>query len=250
MAAYDTYNYSEYWEGREYEHESEVLALKSFLKKIPKIKSILEVGAGFGRLTPNYTFRAKKVVLTDPSRKLLAIAKKNIKEDKVEFVQSTLENLPKKMKSRKFDLVVMVRVLHHINDQEGCFEDICKLLKKRGYFILEFANKRHFKAYLKEFFHGNFTYALDIFPKDIRSKKSKAQKTLPFLNFHPDKIRDMLEECGFEVLEERSVSNIRNSFLKSVIPLPALLYFEKYTQKLLSFFHFGPSIFYLARKRG
>lgn len=250
MAAYDTYNYTEYWEGREYEHESEVVALRAFLSKIPKIKTILEVGAGFGRLAPNYSFRAKKVVLTEPSRKLLGVAKKNVKGDNVEFVQSTLENLPKKMKSRKFDLVIMVRVLHHIKDQDRCFEDISKLLKKRGYFILEFANKRHFKAYLKEFFHGNFTYALDITTKDIRSKKSKEQKTLPFLNFHPDKIREMLENCGFEVLEERSVSNIRSPFLKGIIPLSVLIWIEKHIQGLLSFFHFGPSIFYLARKRG
>ena len=79
MAAYyDSYNYSSYWHGRDYEHESEVLAIKSYLAKIPKIEKVLDIGCGYGRLAPVYVYRAKKIVLADPSRKLLSEAKKRI----------------------------------------------------------------------------------------------------------------------------------------------------------------------------
>ena len=37
--AYDTYDYLSYWEKREYEHESEVIALSAFLKKIAKTEN-------------------------------------------------------------------------------------------------------------------------------------------------------------------------------------------------------------------
>jgi len=76
-AAYDTYDYPGYWIGREYEHEAEIFAIKSFLKKIPVIKNVVEIGAGFGRLVPAYFFRARRVVLTDPSSKLLKIANRH-----------------------------------------------------------------------------------------------------------------------------------------------------------------------------
>ena len=62
-------------------------------------------------------------------------------------------------------------------DSEKAFETISRLLKKRGYLILEFANKQHLKATISEFIKGNFTFALDIFPKDLRSKRAKNKNT-------------------------------------------------------------------------
>src|SRR3989304_7928802 len=139
MAAhYDTYDYPSYWVGREYEHGSEIIALKAFLERIPKIKTILEIGAGFGRLTPNYIHRAKKVILADPSTKLLKMAKKSFgKRKNIEFLQTKIEALGTKIRPHTADLIIMVRVLHHIEDVEGAIETVCRLLKKRGYFLLD-----------------------------------------------------------------------------------------------------------------
>ena len=113
-AAYDTYDYPSYWEGREYEHASELISLKYFLEKIKKINNIIDIGAGFARLTPAYIYRAKKIVLTDPSSKLLSLAKKRFPEKKVNVIRSVLEKLPKKIGKNTFDLVIMILVLHHI----------------------------------------------------------------------------------------------------------------------------------------
>ena len=122
-------------------------------------------------------------------------------------------------------------------------------IKKGGYFILEFANKFHFKAQGREFLKGNFTYPLDIFPKDIRSKGSKRKKTLPFYNFHPDQIKETLTTKGFEILETRSVSNIRSPFIKRAVPINTLLALERIVQKPFARIGFGPSIFILSKKR-
>lgn len=249
-AAYDNYDYPAYWKGREYEHSSEFLAIKNLLLKIPRVDRSLEIGAGFGRLLPSYQFRVKKVVLSDPSAKLISRAKNKYRSNKnVEFMQSTLDNIKNSKKNRSFDLCIMVRVLHHIDNIDKAFQTIHSLLRERGYFILEFPNKSHLKASIKQIFKGNLTYPLNIFPVDIRSKKNVKNRTLPFVNYHPDQVLEKLKTAGFEIVEVRSVSNIRSTFMKKFFPLSFLLDIEKLLQIPLSKLNFGPSFFVLARKK-
>jgi ubiquinone/menaquinone biosynthesis C-methylase UbiE len=245
-AHYDTYDYPSYWIGREYEHESEVMALKELLSAIPKIDTILEIGAGFGRLTPSYLFRARKILVSDPSSRLLGIARDKFGgRKKVVFIQSKAENILNKVPRRSVDLIILVRVLHHL-ENPGKFFDLCsKLLKKNGYLLLEFANKRHLKATCLEFLKGNITFPIDISPKKVGKQRPK---NLPFLNFHPDFIKHELTERGFKIKEGRSVSNIRSSFLKKIVPCDSLVAIEKVLQRPLYLISFGPSIFLLAQK--
>lgn len=247
-AAYDTYDYPDFWEGREYEHYAEVIALKHFLGKIVRIKKIVDVGAGYGRLTPNYLYRASKVILTDPSAKVLKIAREQFKLKKVRFIQSKAEGLLKKIKSKSVDLVVIVRVLHHVESIDTVFRVANRLLKRNGYLIIEFANKSHFKATVSQFMHGNLVFPLEIFPKDIRSPQSVKDNTLPFVNYHPDMVFEKLKLNGFKIVEVRSVSNIRIPFLKKVLPLDLLLLIEGFLQRPFARFNLGPSIFILAKK--
>src|SRR3989344_3190733 len=245
-AAYDYYDYPSYWKGRDYEHEAEVFAVKSFLKKIPHIKTLLDIGSGYGRLTASYLSTASNVILSDPSVKLLNIAKKTYKDKKVSFIQSKLENLPKRLKNDSIDLIIIIRVLHHLKNLDNSLPIVSGLLKKEGFLILEFANKKHLKALICEFLKGNLTFPLEIFPQE-KCKKSK-KKRLPFFNYHPDQILSKLSGNGFKILEVRSVSNIRNQLLKKFLPKKVLIFIEKSTQRLLSKINFGPSIFVLAQK--
>ena len=247
-AAYDKYDYPSYWIGRDYEHGSEVIAIEGFLKNIPKIKKVLDIGAGFGRLTKTYLFRSKKVILSDPSSRLLKIARDEYQANNIKFIHCRVENLNKKIKSKSIDLIIMIRVLHHIGNPSNTFKVVNNILNKKGYFILEFANKTHFKANVLEFFKGNFTFILDIFPKDIC--KNKRKKTLPFVNYHPDIIIDLLEKEGFNIVEKRSVSNIRSPFVKKIFTTDMCLFIEKRIQRVFSFVNFGPSVFILAQKKG
>jgi len=250
-AAYDTFDYPGYWIGRDYEHKSEIIALKAFLQKIKKVKNILEIGAGFGRLMPSYAFRAKRIILTDPSAKTLKIAREAFSDRKnVKFIQSSLENLPTKIRSNSINLVIMIRVIHHIKDVDNAFRIIHRMISPNGYFSFEFANKKHIKARFKEYLKGNFSFLSDKSPRDIRSLKSIKKGTLPFMNYHPDKIKDILTQYDFEVVEERSVSNIRSTFLKNIFSTDLLVSLEKVLQPPFSYIDFGPSIFILARKRG
>lgn len=249
-AAYDTYDYPQYWESRTYEHNSEYYAIAQMLKHIKHVHTIIDIGGGYGRLIKSYIYRGKKVILTDPSARLLKTARDNFKdESKVQFVHSKLENLPEKVHATKIDLAVMVRVLHHIPDPFEAFNIVNKLLRPKGYFLLEFANKTHLKANISEMVKGDITYPIEIFQKDIRSKKNIQKNTLPFINFHPDDIFEKLNKAGFEIIEVRSVSNIRSTTIKHRFPHELLLSIEKVLQLPLARIRFGPSLFVLARKR-
>lgn len=247
--AYDSFDYPSYWLDREYEHKSELIALSAFLNKIRKIGTIVDVGCGFGRLFLGYSFRAKKIILTDPSVKLLKIAKDTFRKRKnVIYKASSLQALPKKI-GNIADLVIMVRVIHHIDNADSAFEALNKIIKRGGYLILEFANKKHAKAVITSLLRGNFGSIESYEASDIRSAQNKNGNTLPFLNYHPEIIEKLLETHGFEVIDKRSVSNFRSPLAKSIIPLNLLLTLEKLMQKPLAFFDFGPSIFVLAKKR-
>jgi ubiquinone/menaquinone biosynthesis C-methylase UbiE len=259
-AAYDNYDYPSYWKSRNYEHLSEFMAIKGLLTKIPQISKSIEIGAGYGRLVSSYLFRVKKALLTDPSARLISLSMKkygNNKQSlagkagkKVEFLQSTLENLKDKIKLKNFDLAIMVRVLHHIEDIDNAFEIINSLLTKGGYLILEFPNKSHLKANVRHFLKGDLTYPLNIFPIDLRSKKHIKKNTLPFINYHPDQVMEKLKTAGFEIIEIRSVSNIRSTLLKRLFPIHTLLDIEKSLQIPMAKLFFGPSFFVLVKKIG
>lgn len=248
MAAYDKFDYPAYWKGRRYEHNAEVIAIKSLFNIIGERKSIIEIGAGYGRLTPYYLPYIKKAVLTDPSSALLSLAEKNIRSSKIKLIHSSIESLNKKMKT-KFDTAIMVRVLHHIENPKNTFRYVYNLLANKGFFILEFPNKLHSKALLKEIMKGNFTVLFDYFPKDIRCKSNIRNKSISFNNYHPTYVLDLLKECGFEIITVKSVSNIRNRFISSHAPLFILNFLEIVFQSLFSHIYFGPSVFVLARKK-
>lgn len=250
-AFYDTYDYRTYWDTRKYEHESEVLTVKSFLAKIPTVDKAIEIGGGFGRMVPYYSYRVKKVILTDPSAKLLSYAKNSLIELKnITFLQSTLENLRERTRPNKFDLVIMVRVAHHLPNLNKAIGEIAMVTADNGYLIFEYANKVHFKSLAKQILKGNFGYLSSKEYVDVRSPKSIKKKTIAFVNHHPNFVSEILQENGFEILETRSVSNIRSSYVKSHIPLNLLIWVESILQKPLGYIWFGPSIFVLARKKG
>lgn len=241
-ATYDQYHYPQFWEGRDYEHGSEVIALQKFLNKIPHIKRLIDIGAGYGRMAPYYIYRARRSVLVDSSSRQLKLAKQKInhmdskRAGNVRYIHVSAQRVPKKVKNGTFDVVICIRMLHHINRTSDAFYLINKLLTKNGYLILEFPNRLHGKARAKRFIKKGLRKLNDEF--------------LPQITFDPIDIELELKNQGFEVVEKRSVSNIRNGLLKKHLPISALLFLEDLLQIPLSYLNFGPSIFILARKKG
>lgn len=238
-----SYDYTRYWDGRDYEYTAEFLALKKLLPKNMECdKSIIDIGGGFGRLIPIFKDYFGSITVFDYSQRLLDLASETGKQVGVNI--RTIQGDAYKLSScttEKFDYAAMIRVSHHLDDLQSVFEQIHGVLNENGIFILEIANKIHFKSVFKNLLKGNFKY----FNLD---SVSVATKDVTFLNHHPKKIEKMLKEVGFKIEKRLSVSNFRNPAVKKVSSVKTLLKFENMTQGFLSSFYFGPSIFYKLTK--
>lgn len=247
-ALYDTFDYPKYWQGREYEDQAERMALRKFFTQIPTSSrgSLIDIGGGFGRLANLYLPLFQSCLLVDPSKGLLRQAKKHLSRwTKVNFKEGNVEHIP--AGPEEFDVALLVRVVHHLPDPYLAFLEAHRVLKPGGFFILEFANKIHFRACLRAWNKTNFEFTRSFKPIDQSTYENK-ETNVPFLNHHPEVIKQKLATAGFKFIDCLSVSNFRFPFLKRLLPLSFLLTLESVCQKFLRFCHFGPSIFILCQK--
>lgn len=238
------YNYQDYWTGREYEHAAEEMAIKRLLKG-KRFKRAIDVGGGYGRLSKLLANFADKVTLAEPSQQQLDIAKiylKDIPRVEQRLLQAADLNVPK----NSVDLVLVVRVLHHLPDPMTELREISRVLKPGGTFILEFANDAHFLNRLRYAARGK---RVPRKPISIQDETKVKAGELPFVNHHPKTIIKMLQKAGFEVETILSGSNLRSPTLKKVLGKSPLLALEKVLQPLLAPIYFGPSLWLKLRKK-
>ena len=238
------YNYQDYWVGREYEHAAEEMAIKRLLKG-RHFENAVDVGGGYGRLSLFLTNFADNVTLAEPSHQQLDIAKIYLKD--APTVHSKLwQAADLKMPDGSADLVLVVRVLHHLPDPMPELKEIARILKPGGTFILEFANDAHF---LNRVRYGVRGKRVPRTPVDIRSEANKTDEEIPFVNHHPKVIIKLLHDAGFEVETALSGSNLRSPRLKKVLGKNVLLGVEKVMQPLLAPVYFGPSLWLRLKKK-
>jgi ubiquinone/menaquinone biosynthesis C-methylase UbiE len=115
---------------------------------------VLDVGTGFGT---NVTFLAKnlpqgsKIWTIDPSSEILAEVKQKLggAASNVEFVRASAEKLD--FPDGFFDLAVSVMVFHHMKDLGAAVEEIARVTRKGGKFIVvdykpEASHELHFQS--------------------------------------------------------------------------------------------------------
>ena len=246
IAYYDDTNhdYQDFWIGRDYEHNAEVIALRKLLNG-KRYKLAMDYGGGYGRISPVILEFADRLILVDPSIKQLDIAKGFLKDyPEVEYQKITKSDyLP--AKDNSIDLVVMVRVSHHLPHPEKTFKEISRVLKPGGQAIIEVANEAHFVNRIK------YLKKLQGVPKEpvpIGEKANGKEEDTPFFNHNPATIAAQLQASNLTTLNKLSVSNLRQAYLKEHLSLKRMLAIEKFFQGKLSYLDFGPSIFFLVSK--
>ncbi len=241
---HDKHSYEEFWVGREYEHESEVIALKRLLKG-RHYALAMDFGGGYGRISPVILDHVDKLILVDPSKKQLEIGRRFLHDyNNVDFVRvDKKDTVP--IAAGSLDLLVMVRVSHHLPDPKLTIAAIAESLKPGGEAIIEIANEAHFVNRLR---YMKQLKAVPKQPVPVGSVANGIKDDTPFFNHHPKTIEAMFRDNGLKVVSKLSVSNLRHKALKEHLSRERMLALEKYFQGKLSVMDFGPSIFFLVRK--
>lgn len=239
----EQFNYLHYWRGRDYEHASEEIAIKRLLKG-KHFNSAVDIGGGYGRLCLLLENYADKVTLAEPSKQQLDIAKSFLSaHPEIDQVLSQADNL--EFKDKSFDLITVIRVMHHLPHPETELKELARVLSDDGYLILEVANYSHARNRLKHLFKGK---RLPKEPVDIRSAANRNDDNVAFVNHNPKTVVKQLAHAGLKVEKVLSVSNLRSPTLKKIVPRGVMLSLEKLMQPTLARTYFGPSVFFLIRK--
>jgi len=220
------------------------MAIKRLLKG-RHFEHAVDIGGGYGRLSRLLAEFADKVTLAEPSQQQMDMAKIYLR-DAPNVDRKLLNASDLKMADDSADLVMIVRVLHHLPDPGKEFKEISRVLKPGGTFILEFANDAHFLNRLR---YGVRGQRVPRTPVDIRSHASIQAGEMPFVNHHPKTIIKMLVGAGFELETALSGSNLRSPRLKKVFGKRPLLALEKVMQPLLAPIYFGPSVWLRLKKK-
>jgi SAM-dependent methyltransferase len=239
------YNYEDYWSGRGYEHQAEVLAIKRLLKG-QHFDHAIDLGGGYGRLCTLLAEFADQVALIEPSQKQLSMAASYLsKYPAIHIQQMQANNL--KLADGSVDLVLFVRVMHHLPDPKPELAEIARVLVPSGLAIIEVANYLHAQNRLKHLLKGQ---KFSTEPVDIRTASHDSDEEISFVNHNPHTVIKQLSDAGLSVERVLSVSNLRNASLKKVIPQKLMIKVESVLQPRLATIFFGPSIFFLVRKSG
>jgi ubiquinone/menaquinone biosynthesis C-methylase UbiE len=237
------HNYLHYWDGRQYEHLAEEIAIAKLLRG-KHFRHAVDVGGGYGRLCVQLEKYADKVTLAEPSQQQLDIAA-NFLKDHPEIDRKLMQADDLKFEDGSVDLLTMIRVMHHLPDPSPEFQEIARVLSDDGLAIIEVANYLHMRNRLK---HLAKRQRLPVKPVDIRSAANRRADEIPFVNHNPATVTRQLEHAGLEVAATLSVSNLRSVRLKKLMPREVMLGAERLMQRPLATVYFGPSIFFLLRK--
>jgi ubiquinone/menaquinone biosynthesis C-methylase UbiE len=222
----------DFWEegGRAYEDAAEEIALKRLLPGGGNF--MLELGAGAGRNTPRYK-NYKRIALVDYSRTQLEQARDRLGlSQRYVFVAADIYKLP--FVDGRFDGATMIRTLHHMADPVLALSQVRRVIASGGVFILEFANKRNLKAI------GRY-----LLGRQAWSPFNEEPVEFADLNFdfHPRAVRRYLDQAGFELAKQLTVSHFRMVFLKRRLPLKILTGLDALLQPTGALIQVSPSVF-------
>lgn len=219
----------DFWEGRgrDYEDAVERRVLKMLLPA--NGARLLEVGAGFGRITDEYKM-FREVVLLDYSLEQLQFARRKYGDDGYLYVAADAYRMP--FQAGAFDAATMIRVIHHFENVPAVLGQIRKVLHDDAVFILEYANKRNLKAMMRHLFSLNAWNPYTLEPIEFVELN---------FNFHPEYMERQVAEVDFGMRRVLPVSWFRLGLLKRALPTRLLAGLDSLLQR--TGWAISPSIF-------
>lgn len=223
---------TDFWagQGRDYEDAAERLAIARLLPATGR--RIAEIGAGFGRLADLY-LGYEQIILLDYSRTLLYDAVERWGDDpRFLFVAGNIYELP--LADATLDSLVMIRVMHHLANVQAGLKQLERTLHGRSTAVIEFANKRNLKALARWVARRQEWSPLDPQPVEF----------VPLnFDFHPEWMRERLDEAGLVVEKRLAVSHFRIGALKQRLSPSALAQVDQALFGVGGRYPLAPSVF-------
>lgn len=166
-------------------------AISDALNALPELGQVVELGCGTGYVTRQLIGKARSIVATDLSESQLDVAAAKFKEqssvrfEKQDCTKTTLDG-------NAFDTVVVANVLHVIKNPAACVEECHRLLKDDGLLVVVSFTTFSLSVWEKIKMGARFLQAWGQPPEHTRV-------------LSPERLRNLLEDVGFEVTEARLV---------------------------------------------
>lgn len=228
-----------FWEGqgRDYEDQAERVALRRLMP--PTGKTLIEIGAGFGRLADEYT-GYDQVVLFDYSRSLLREAQAHFgKDPRFIYVAGNWYEMP--FVDGLFDTLTQVRTLHHAADVPALFAELRRISHPQSTYVLEFASKRNLKAILRFVARRQDWSPFELEPVEFVELN---------FDFHPGWIREQLTLADFTPGRMLTVSHFRLPVVKKVVPTGTLVALDRMASLTGNMWQLSPSVFVRSKRTG
>jgi ubiquinone/menaquinone biosynthesis C-methylase UbiE len=231
---YEGVDYEHFWSGpgRRYLDRLEQKIVKHTL---PGGGSMVEIGAGVGRLGPCYIDKYQDVHMVEPASNLRAAAKAAF-GDAVTYHDASVYELP--FADHSFDAVLMVRVFHHLHNSEAALKELHRILRPGGILVFSYSNLRNPGRVAR--------FVLGKVPNPFAVTKDEY---LPDLFGHsPGMVRTLLRQTGFALKEQYATCILEKTinalpFLLPWIDPPLIL------ERVLGALEIAPAIFAVAQKR-
>ncbi|MCR4793004.1 MAG: GNAT family N-acetyltransferase [Lachnospiraceae bacterium] len=108
-------------------------AMYKRIRKVVKDKEVLEIATGPGIIAKEVAPEAKKMTATDYSEKMLAVARRGVVPDNLEFEYADAHEL--KYADNSFDVVIISNALHIVPNPEIVLSEIRRVLRPDGILV-------------------------------------------------------------------------------------------------------------------
>ena len=197
--------------------------------------TVVDIGAGFGRLADCYIGKYRSVHMVEPAANLRQIAERTY-GSAASYHEASVDDLP--FPDESVDAVLMVRVFHHLGNPEVGLREIHRVLRKGGKLVFNYSNKRNVNRLIR--------YLLRRGENPFSRGMEKYGPVL--IGHHPGDVDDLLHVIGFEI-ERQYATGIVDKVIDAAPPVRYLAVPSAVVARLLGPLRVAPAQFVVAQKR-